>query len=82
MDIDGLGQEILYTLINKKFIEDFADIYSLKDHREELKKLERFGEKSVDNLIKSIDQSASVALYKLSFFPWASRKWEKQLQEI
>ena len=67
MDIDGLGQEILYTLINKKFIEDFADIYSLKDHREELKKLERFGEKSVDNLIKSIDHSASVALYKLIF---------------
>ena len=58
MDIDGLGQEILYTLINKKFIEDFADIYSLKDHREELKKLERFG---------SIDHSASVALYKLIF---------------
>ena len=67
MDIDGLGQEILYTLISKKFIEDFADIYSLKDHREELKKLERFGEKSVDNLIKSIDHSASVALYKLIF---------------
>ena len=67
MDIDGLGQEILYTLINKKFIEDFADIYSLKDHREELKKLERFGEKSVDNLIKSIDRSASVELYKLIF---------------
>ena len=67
MDIDGLGQEILYTLINKKFIEDFADIYSLKDHREELKKLERFGEKSVDNLLKSIDHSASVELYKLIF---------------
>ena len=67
MDIDRLGQEILYTLINKKFIEDFADIYSLKDHREELKKLERFGEKSVDNLIKSIDHSASVELYKLIF---------------
>ena len=67
MDIDGLGQEILYTLINKKFIKDFADIYSLKDHREELEKLERFGEKSVDNLLKSIDHSASVELYKLIF---------------
>jgi DNA ligase (NAD+) len=67
MDIDGLGQEILYTLINKKFIKDFADIYSLKDHREKLEKLERFGEKSVDNLLKSIDQSASVELYKLIF---------------
>ena len=67
MDIDGLGQEILYALINKKFIKDFADIYSLKDHREELEKLERFGEKSVDNLLKSIDHSASVELYKLIF---------------
>ena len=67
MDIDGLGQEILYTLINKKFIKDFADIYSLKDHREKLEKLERFGEKSVDNLLKSIDNSASVELYKLIF---------------
>jgi DNA ligase (NAD+) len=54
-------------LINKKFIKDFADIFSLKDHRAELEKLERFGKKSVDNLIKSIDKSASVELYKLVF---------------
>ena len=67
MDIDGLGQEILLTLINKQFIKDFADIYSLKGHRVELEKLERFGEKSVDNLIKSIDKSASVELYRLVF---------------
>lgn len=67
MDIDGLGQEILLTLINKQFIKDFADIYSLKGHRVELEKLERFGEKSVDNLIKSIDKSSSVELYKLVF---------------
>ena len=67
MDIDGLGQEILLTLINKHFIKDFADIYSLKRHRVELEKLERFGEKSVDNLIKSIDKSASVELYRLVY---------------
>ena len=67
MDIDGLGQEILLTLINKQFIKDFADNYSLKGHRVELEKLERFGEKSVDNLIKSIDKSSSVELYKLVF---------------
>ena len=67
MDIDGLGQEILLVLINKKFIKDFADIFLLKEHRAELEKLERFGERSVDNLIKSIDKSASVELYKLVF---------------
>ena len=67
MDIDGLGQEILLTLINQKFIKDFADLYSLKDHRSELEKLERFGKKSVDNLIKSIKKSTSVELHRLIF---------------
>lgn len=67
MDIDGLGQEILHALINKEFIKDFADIFALKEHRIELESLERFGEKSVDNLIKSINKSASVDLYKLIF---------------
>ena len=67
MDIDGLGQEILLTLINQKFIKDFADLYSLKDHRLELEKLERFGKKSVDNLIKSVKKSTSVELHRLIF---------------
>ncbi len=67
MDIDGLGQEILVALINKNFIKDFADIYFLEEHRIELESLERFGEKSVDNLIKSIQKSASVDLYKLIY---------------
>ena len=67
MDIDGLGQEILCALINKKFIKDFADIFSLKNHRLELKNLERFGKKSVDNLIKSIEKSQSVELHRLIF---------------
>ena len=67
MDIEGLGEEILLTLINKDFIKDFADIYTLKEHRIELESLERFGEKSVDNMIKSIQKSASVDLYKLIY---------------
>ena len=41
--------------------------FSLKEHRAELEKLERFGQKSVENLIQSIDQSASVELHKLIF---------------
>ena len=67
MDIDGLGQEILLTLINQKFIKDFSDLYSLEDHRLELEKLERFGKKSVDNLIQSIKISSSVELHRLIF---------------
>ena len=41
MDIDGLGQEILFTLINQKFIKDFSDIYSLADHRSELEQVRK-----------------------------------------
>ena len=67
MDIDGLGQEILFTLINQKFIKDFSDIYSLADHRSELEQLERFGKKSVENLIQSIEKSASVELHRLVY---------------
>ena len=61
----GWAKKYCIALINKKFIEDFADIYSLKDHREELEKLERFGEKSVDNLVKSID-SVSISCSYIS----------------
>ena len=67
MDIDGLGQEILLTLIKKGFINDFADIYLLANHRKDLESLERFGEKSVSNLIESIAQSSSIDLYKLIY---------------
>ena len=67
MDIDGLGQEILSALINNDYIKDFADIYVLQEHREELEQMERFGKKSVDNLVQSIAKSASVELYKLVF---------------
>ena len=67
MDIDGLGQEILSALINNDYIKDFADIYVLQEHREELEQMERFGKKSVDNLVQSIAKSASVELYKLIF---------------
>ena len=67
MDIDGLGQEILFTLINQKFIKDFSDLYSLADHRSELERLERFGKKSVENLIQSIKKSASVELHRLVY---------------
>tara|TARA_B100001989_G_scaffold25121_1_gene15017 strand:- start:3342 stop:5498 length:2157 start_codon:yes stop_codon:yes gene_type:complete len=67
MDIDGLGQEILFTLINQKFIKDFSDLYYLADHRSELEKLERFGERSVENLLQSIKKSSSVELHRLIY---------------
>ena len=67
MDIDGLGHEILNVLIDRNFINDYSDIYQLKEYRFDLEQLERFGKKSVDNLINSIEKSSRVELYKVIF---------------
>ena len=67
MDIDGLGQEILVTLIQKKFVKEYADIFKLENHRAQLESLERFGKKSVDNLINSIHLASKVDLFRLIY---------------
>lgn len=66
-DIEGLGQEILNTFIKKSYLEDPSDIFLLKNHREELEKIEGFGKKSVSNLIESIEQSRNIDLSRLIF---------------
>ncbi len=57
MDIDGISRQTLATFINQGWITNFPDIYGLETHAEEMKKLEGFGEKSVDKLLKSIERS-------------------------
>ena len=65
MDIDGLGEKIVDQLIEEQLIDGFADIYKLK--KEQLIKLERFAEKSADNLIESIERSKNTTLGKLIY---------------
>jgi DNA ligase (NAD+) len=57
MDIEGLGFSILEKFVSLGLIKDITDIYRLKNHEKELKKLEGFGEKSIDNILKSIEDS-------------------------
>ncbi|MDR1630280.1 MAG: NAD-dependent DNA ligase LigA, partial [Oscillospiraceae bacterium] len=65
MDIAGLGDAILEALIHQGLIHDAADIYTLK--KEELAPLERFGEKSAENLINAIEASKQNDLARLIF---------------
>ncbi|WP_078592541.1 NAD-dependent DNA ligase LigA [Evansella clarkii] len=65
MNIDGLGERVIIQLFEHELIEDVADLYKLK--REELLKLERMGEKSVDNLLKAIEATKDNSLEKLLF---------------
>jgi DNA ligase (NAD+) len=55
MSIDGLGGAIVEVLLNKKMISGIADIYYLLDKKDELLTIERMGNKSIDNLINSIE---------------------------
>ncbi|SHF82521.1 DNA ligase (NAD+) [Ornithinibacillus halophilus] len=65
MNIDGLGEKVINQLFQEKLIHTIADIYRLE--REELLKLERMGEKSVDNLLNAIEVSKENSLERLLF---------------
>lgn len=60
MDIDNLGEKVVEHLVAKGFIRFPADIYRLTE--DQLYQLEGFKEKSVNNLIKSIEKSKDVSL--------------------
>lgn len=67
MNIDGLGERIIEDLYNLKYIKEIPDIYKLEDYQDEIKVLEGYGEKSVSNLLKAIENSKSNSLEKLIF---------------
>jgi DNA ligase (NAD+) len=62
MNIDGLSEKTLETIISHRFINNFRDIYHLSDHCNNLVQLDGFGKKSVDKLLKSIEDSRNVKL--------------------
>jgi len=67
MNIDGLGDAIIEDFFNIGYIKCFSDIYDLKNHREQLKELEGYGEKSVNNLLEAIENSKKNSLERLLF---------------
>lgn len=57
MNIDGLGYKINTHLINLGYVKKVADLFKLERYEIELKSLEGFGEKSIDNLFASINNA-------------------------
>ena len=62
MNIDGLSEKTLEALLSHGFIRNFKDIYHLSDHKNALMCLDGFGKKSVEKLLKSIEESRNVHL--------------------
>lgn len=62
LDIRGMSEATLQDLISHGFLRNFKDIYYLSNNYNDLICLEGFGKKSVDNLLKSIEDSRNVKL--------------------
>ena len=62
MNVDGLSEATLQKMIDVGLLNEIYDLFTLKDHKEEILELEGFGEKSYENLVNAIEQSKKVAL--------------------
>ena len=65
MDIDGLGEKIVEQLVTNGLIQDVADLYRLQV--DDLVPLERFAEKSAQNIITAIQGSKTPSLARLIY---------------
>lgn len=67
MNIDGLGEKKVETFHANGLLNSVEDIYHLKEHQEELMKIDKMGLKSCENLFKAIEDSKKSNLDKLLF---------------
>lgn len=67
MNIESLGNETIEQLYHVGLIHNIGDIYALKEKEEQLLQLERFGQKSVSNLLEGIEKSKSNTFEKVLF---------------
>lgn len=65
MNIDGLGEETIDLLFTNGLIKNIADLYELK--KEQLVPLERMGEKSAANIIKSLSESYKIPYHRVLY---------------
>lgn len=65
LDVEGLGAKLIEQLVTTNRLKTPADIFRLR--REDLEGLERMGEKSADNLMRSIEASKATTLARFLF---------------
>lgn len=60
MDIDGLSVQTMLKFMNQGYIREFADLYHLSEHFDEISQMDGFGEKSCTNMNLAIEKSRNV----------------------
>jgi len=82
MNIVGLGGSILEVLLERGYIQTYADIYRLDRFEKEILSLEKFGTRKYQKLQKSIQESTNVTLSQFLFalgIPLVGKKTAKDL---
>ncbi len=67
LDIEGLSEMSLEKFIGRGFIREYRDLFRLSEHREEIVKMEGFGEKSYDNLTAAVERARDTELYRVLY---------------
>ncbi|ABX43284.1 NAD-dependent DNA ligase LigA [Lachnoclostridium phytofermentans] len=67
MNIEGLSEATIEKLIAKGLIKELADIFHVKDFKEEITTMEGFGEKSFRNLVDSVEKARTPILAKFIY---------------
>ncbi|MCF8999343.1 NAD-dependent DNA ligase LigA [Acinetobacter nectaris] len=67
MDIEGLGDRWVESLLHLELLKDVSDIYHLNKHKETLLNIEKMGEKSVQNLFNAIEASKKTTLARFIY---------------
>ncbi|MDO4519961.1 MAG: NAD-dependent DNA ligase LigA, partial [Eubacteriales bacterium] len=61
MNIEGLSESTLEKFIAHGFVRDFADLFELEQHKEQIVAMDRYGEKSFENLLNSIEKAKTTS---------------------
>lgn len=67
MNIDGLSEATIDKMIEKEFLTELSDLYTLSQWEEQIIEMEGFGKKSYENLIHSIEKSRHTTLPRFLF---------------
>ena len=67
MDIEGMGEKVVEQFFNQGFIKSIADIYELRQYRDDIISLDGWKDKSIDNLLEAIEKSKQNSLEKVLF---------------
>ncbi len=85
MNIDGLGEKQIELFLEKWWITDFASVFQLKNFKNEILSLDGYKEKSVNNLIDSLEKARHTTLdraFVAMWIPNVGKKTAKQIAKI